>query len=187
MRRFLFLVLASGLCANVASAKPVLWTLQGVTFNDGGTASGSFVYDAYTNTYSSINITTTDGTAPGPVSMAGATYRFLDPGVVPVYPRDLIAVVTATGDLSGVPVLAIVFASDLTDTAGTVPLEPGFGEGVCTSSNCSTLITNRSVSAGSLNGQAVTPAIPSLSTWGLLGTALLLCASAFFVLRKNVA
>ena len=38
------------LTAQIASANPILWSLAGVTFDDGGTAYGSFVYDADTNT-----------------------------------------------------------------------------------------------------------------------------------------
>jgi hypothetical protein len=50
-------------------AIPLTWTLLGVTFYDGGTAHGSFVYDADLDSYSSFNITTTAGSAFG-----GATY-----------------------------------------------------------------------------------------------------------------
>src|SRR5260370_7191267 len=54
----------------VANAAPVAYTLSGVTLSDGGTASGSFSYDAAANTYSNINIvTTTAGTR------SGATYN----------------------------------------------------------------------------------------------------------------
>ena len=48
-----------------AQAAPVLWTLNGVVFDDGSTASGSFVYDAATNQYTNIQITTT--ATPSPV------------------------------------------------------------------------------------------------------------------------
>jgi hypothetical protein len=41
-----------------ASADGVTWTLSGVTFSGGGTASGTFVYDADTNTFSSVDIVT---------------------------------------------------------------------------------------------------------------------------------
>ena len=44
-----------------ASAIPITWNLQNVTFNDGNTATGSYVYDADINQYSSINITTSAG------------------------------------------------------------------------------------------------------------------------------
>src|SRR5258706_7531917 len=50
---------------SIASADGIAWDLSGVTFDDGGTASGSFVYDATANTYSSIDIITTLGTAFG--------------------------------------------------------------------------------------------------------------------------
>ncbi len=57
---------------SIASADGITWDLSGVTFDDGGTASGSFVYDASTNKYSSIDIITTSGT-----TLAGATYTSL--------------------------------------------------------------------------------------------------------------
>jgi hypothetical protein len=41
-----------------AHAAPVTWTLDNVVFDDGATATGSFVYDRDTNTYSTISITT---------------------------------------------------------------------------------------------------------------------------------
>jgi hypothetical protein len=44
-----------------ASAIPVQWTLEDVVFADGGTASGSFVFDADTSTYSRTDIVTTSG------------------------------------------------------------------------------------------------------------------------------
>ena len=42
------------------TAAPVTWTLNDVTFDDGTTATGSFVYDASTNTYSDIQVYTFD-------------------------------------------------------------------------------------------------------------------------------
>ncbi len=59
---------------SVASADGITWSLSGVTFDDGGTASGSFVYDAVTNTVSAVNIVTTAGTTFG-----GTTYTALGP------------------------------------------------------------------------------------------------------------
>ena len=54
--------------ATPAQATPITWTVS-AAFPDGGTAAGSFVYDADFNTYSSINITTTAGSV-----RPGATY-----------------------------------------------------------------------------------------------------------------
>jgi len=42
-------------------AAAVTWTLEGITFDDSGTATGTFNYDADMNTYSDINITTQGG------------------------------------------------------------------------------------------------------------------------------
>ena len=52
-----------------ADAAPLRWNLDGVTFPDGGSANGSFVYDADTGMYSDIGINTTAGAILG-----GATY-----------------------------------------------------------------------------------------------------------------
>ena len=38
--------------AQSALSTPLTWTFSGFTFADGGTATGSFIYDADTNTYS---------------------------------------------------------------------------------------------------------------------------------------
>ena len=55
------LILALG--ATESRAAPLEWTLLDATFDDGGVAFGSFVFDADTNTYSDISITTTAGTS----------------------------------------------------------------------------------------------------------------------------
>jgi len=47
-----------------AQATPITWHLDGVTFSDGATASGSFVYDADTGSGSLFNIVTTAGVLP---------------------------------------------------------------------------------------------------------------------------
>ena len=49
------------------------WTLSDVITSDGVTASGSFVYNAGTGIYSSINVVTLAGTA-----FPGATYTVVD-------------------------------------------------------------------------------------------------------------
>jgi hypothetical protein len=54
------------ICSSV-HAFPVTWTLSGVTFVDGGTASGSFVYDADTNNVSGILNTFSISVAGGDV------------------------------------------------------------------------------------------------------------------------
>jgi len=56
--------------ATSAGAAILTWTLQDVTFVDGGTASGSFVYDTASHATSDWDITTTAGT-----TLAGFHYQ----------------------------------------------------------------------------------------------------------------
>jgi hypothetical protein len=100
------------------SATPVLWTLQGVTLTDGGTASGSFVYDADTNTYSDLNITTTTGSA-----RAGSTYTVFNP-FTGTSPDGFFAATTFPFD-EGSPGLIIGFLT-LTDAGGTREFDASF-------------------------------------------------------------
>jgi hypothetical protein len=53
-------LLLSALSAHAATAQALLYTLSGVTFNDGGRANGSFIHDANSTTFVSYDITTTD-------------------------------------------------------------------------------------------------------------------------------
>src|SRR5258708_19781801 len=91
------ILLGLGVCSVFASAAPVVWTLSGVTFSDGGTASGSFIFDADTNTYSSINVTTTPGSV-----RSGATYLFQNGGA----PRPL-SMLPPAGTLTATPHLPL--------------------------------------------------------------------------------
>jgi len=50
------ITLALLLVCSSAIAAPVKWTFQNVVFNDGGTMTGSFTWDADTYQFSDINI-----------------------------------------------------------------------------------------------------------------------------------
>ena len=98
-------------------AGPVLWTLSNVEFDDGGTASGTFMYDAITDTFSNYNIVTTAGSALG-----GAVYS----DAYPFTPSDKAFIVVTTdaspagGDVTGENVLYMVLASPMTNAGGTI-------------------------------------------------------------------
>lgn len=49
-----------GLAASSASAAPISWSFSNLVFDDGGTASGQFVWDSDTDTVTSWNINTTE-------------------------------------------------------------------------------------------------------------------------------
>jgi hypothetical protein len=136
---------AALLSAASASATTIFWNLQGVTFSDGGTASGSFGYDDLTNNYSFIDITTTAGS-----SFNGATYFVADPGVSSSATR-LVAVLNAgLIDKTGTPVLVFSFGPALTSAGGIVNIGSNVGsaEGACANAQCTTGIAARSITAG---------------------------------------
>ena len=116
------------------TASPVDWSLAGLTFDDGGTLSGSFVYDVDTNSYSAIDIITTPGSV-----LPGATYTALDP-----YDSSsgLLGTLTeADGDLTGTPWLLIDFSNALTDPGGDpYPYTFVAYEGYCTTDDCTNSI-----------------------------------------------
>jgi hypothetical protein len=113
MALFTFLFLPS-----IASADDVTWNLSGVTFDDGGTATGFFVYNADTNTVVSVDITTTLGT-----SFSGAVYTASDPGFGPFADEIVFVPNPSLSDFTGTPALNLEFATDLTDAGGVVAVD----------------------------------------------------------------
>jgi PEP-CTERM motif len=159
----LFLLFSAGACAG-----PILWTLQGVTFNDGGTASGSFLFDAGTAQYSSINITTTSGSV-----ITGATYMFPSPANIPFNgPDELFMVTSNAPDLTGTPFLGLIWQSNLTGAGGTIPFSTTLnsGETNCTSPTCSSI--NQGKVRLTTAGSVTTAAVPEPATLVLVGFAL---------------
>lgn len=153
-----------------AHAVPVNWTLSG-TFDDGGTASGSFTYDADTNTYSAIAITTTAGSTRG-----GASYN--EPNVNGDSDSTQIVATNSVNspDYTGDPAFFPIFASPLTNTGGTINISGG-AEGSCADGNCTGEASPiRDFTAGSITGALPTPAapsaVPTMPLYGLVLTML---------------
>lgn len=111
MRSKLMGLIAAGLLVGSmsANAMPITWNLQGVTFNDGGTASGSFVYDADTSMYSSINIQTTGSLA--------FTYTTAD-----LVAQAPFGFSVATSSFVGGGLLELLTVSDLTNAGGLIAI-----------------------------------------------------------------
>jgi hypothetical protein len=138
----LFLCLLPLLLTADAQAGAVTYQLSGVTFDDGATASGSFKYDAVTNSYSSVNITTTTNTRPG------VTYNSVSSGFNP--DSGGVLVVSAGGSQAGLPGLSLLFSPVLPGTAGASNLtgqEADCGDSGCTVPSG----TTRSITAGSVS------------------------------------
>lgn len=122
----ILVVVASLGLAAPAGAVPVTWTLQGVTFNDGGTATGSFVYDADTDIFSGIDITTSINAQLG----LGTIYG-IPTGVGTSSVFDTILALPAQGQ----PRLATMLFSPMTNAGGTIAIY-FTGELICLSHSC---------------------------------------------------
>src|SRR5262245_23815689 len=83
------------LTAAPAVAAPVKWTLQNVVFADGGTATGSYSYDAATNAFSDINVVTTENPPFGDTHVFAMTDSSASVfAFTPTLPADLTGVYT---------------------------------------------------------------------------------------------
>ena len=161
-------VAAIAVMPNAAMAVPIKWSV-GATFNDGTTASGSFVYDADTNTYSDIDITTTSG------NVYGGLVASLSLG-----PFGFAAVAAGPPPVIGDPMFFLVFSSPLTNAGGNLQFRTSNGayEGTCGNDGCSGVDIDRLVAAGGVfTGPRVTLSEPgTLAVMGLglagLGLAL---------------
>lgn len=127
-----------------AKAVPLTYNLSGVTFSDSATASGSFQYDAVTNTYSNISIVTTNGG-----SRSGATYNFVSGGLVADSSEVLLVTMAGTGQ-TGLPGLALFFSPLLNGAGGVFTLTGT--EASCSDSQCNNPSGGtRTITAGTLS------------------------------------
>jgi hypothetical protein len=139
-------------------AVPVTWTFEDAVFDDGGELTGSFVYDATLNQYSSIVFVAGAGTDL-PAQQYGGLHpvlsgnsRFLasvpDPGNTPVGSR----------------LTYVTFVRNLDDSGGVVDLFLGAGEAfedICKNPICTSLTSGRVLVSGRVRTpqEKVDPAI----------------------------
>jgi hypothetical protein len=154
-----------------ASANPVFWSLNNVTFGDGTVVTGSFTVDADTSAFTGLSLTTSGGSsvpaesnwffAPGDTYNQSGTAGFL-------------AVDSQAADLTGAFLLSlfVVDGSTFTNAGGTLNL--GFMiAGTCGDSACSTVNPDLANSTSGA-GQFVSGEVPEPSTFILGGSVLLL-------------
>ena len=155
-------------CSN-AEASPITWTLQSVAFADGGIASGSFVYDATTTSYSAFNVSTT-GT--GGIPATNFQYRSIFSGVPG---STLVLLDSNAADLTGAHDLTLRFTNALTNAGGTsaLVLANGSFETTCGNAICGSVIAPSSfTTAGSVTSNPNGTATPEPATFALFAGAM---------------
>lgn len=183
-------VLAVGLLlasAGSTLAAPITWSLFGVTLDDGGVASGTFVYDADTNTFSAVNIITTGGGQPGAAyTQIGGVYG----GAGLPVAADRVGVLTLSGPGVGQRNLNLQLVSGMTNAGGLIVIRPTSvfsAEVTCADAPCATPgAPLRGVSAGAVTSFPLPPAtIPTLGEWALILFGLTLAGMATVTVMRR--
>ena len=158
-----------------AQAVPLKWTLQDWTFSDGGTASGSFVFDAATTTYSDIMVQTSGG---------GQPTRTYDANALAALSQTLFFTQGTGPDFTNVVFLSAALTSAMTDAGGTISLFnfSALGERRCDDPSCTFGTGIRSLTGGSIVAAAAVP-VPAALPLMLSG---LLAFAAIGRRRKSV-
>jgi hypothetical protein len=176
MRQRSLLIAAAALAVlllpTLASADGITWTLNDVMFATGGSATGSFNYNAATAVYSAANVSTTANSPfPGTVYTMLTNAVVSGPTVIGLGPNPFADF--GGGNLTGATVLELIFLHPLTSAGGT---DPVFAvEFLCTNATCGGPDT-RFNTTGSVSASVVPTPEPSalfLLSGGLLAIAFL--------------
>lgn len=196
-------LLALILVAVTADASPIVWTLNSVALNDGGTATGTFTFDPDAGTpcgsfgpcgtYSSVHIVTTNGS-----SRAGATYSFVCgesvsacTGVSPDS-TEVQFLTSNAANQTGDSALALFFTGigvfppgGLTDDGGTIDISGSSSAvGIVSEASCANAACSLPSGSSRASVDGTVSAVPEPTTWLLLLGALGILAPARFASNR---
>jgi hypothetical protein len=168
MNKFVkFLTITSASAIAIFAASPVKgvvvnWSLNDVTYNDGGTASGSFQYNADTNQIGNFDISVTDGT----------TFSSFDYQLTGLFDDFDGTGFSLRNFYSNNRWFQLFFDSPLTNAGGIVSYNPNLSfEATCFDVDCSKpVFPARFVNGGTLVGTVATEEVPEPLT--IMGTVL---------------
>jgi len=155
-------IIAAVLCIawGNANAIPVLWSFEDAVFDDGGVITGSFVYDADTSQYSSVDIYTSSGS-----NFDGGYYA----STLVYGPTSATFYADGSPPVAGDIYLGLVYSS-LSNAGGNISLSTSSKEGYCTGLyyNCALGLSERQLTGGYISGSVV----PVPAAFWLLSSAL---------------
>lgn len=139
-----------------AQAIPITWNLDGVSFSDGATATGSFTIDTAAHTWSSLSVSTTSGILSAftyDASNSGVYFNGFGPNAFSIIPGN------------GQRYLTFSFLDPLPVNGGTALIN------TAASWECNNCGTFRLVTHGSITSAAATN-VPEPGTLALMAPAL---------------
>ena len=155
-----------------AQAAPLTWNLVNVSFGDGTTVTGSFVFDADTATFSNLNIATSGGSSvPADNTWFFGTCFSCKLNTFPN--SGFLATDQTAADLTGAHVISL-FSIDgelMTNAGGVITLE-FFRAGTCLTADCTFYnpdLPNSTTGSGQFSTSANTAAVPEPATLLLVG------------------
>ncbi len=158
---------------SVLSAGPITWNFSNIVYGDGTTVTGSFVFDADTNTFSGLQATTSGGTSVP----ATSSWVFNTNGVLPTLnaggQTGFNAVDVLSADETGAHDISLFsdLGPILTNAGGTITLDL-FETGTCANAIC--FAVNPPISSTGSGQFSAAAAVPEPSTLIFSGSALIL-------------
>ena len=159
--------------AATASAASIKWTVNNASFQNGGTLTGSFNFDADSSTVGSFNFVTT-----APLTSQPSGFTYANPDTALVISNSQLEFLTPNATNQGN--LFLVFATPLTDSGGTIQLNLGSSDEGSTFGSSGYL---RGFTSGSVSAATSSSAAPEPASLALAFTAL----GAFAAFRRRRA
>jgi hypothetical protein len=173
-----------------AQAASLTWTLQNAVFEDGGTLTGSFDYDAEANTYSNVNIAVSSGSILDNFvyqTSSRCTQTSTTTCIADFWgqtPGEVLVDVLDQSYKSGIKGwLFLSFAQALTNAGGVVPLDNSGEQWIRTEGGDTHRSGMRTVVAGEVVTQPASAAVPEPTTMA----GLALAGSGLATLRRRKA